>query len=135
MSTANEARVDIYNRFNTLWANATPVTFDNEKFNPPANEAPWARLSIRNISAAQETLGKVGNRKYERKGLISIQIFTKTNSGVSAADTFSEAAKNIFEGTSFNNVIANNAVIKEIGVSDGYYQHLVQIDFFYTETK
>jgi hypothetical protein len=132
--TANQARASIYNRFNTLWGPLVPYTLDNEKFTPPETGA-WVRLSVRNIDAGQETLGPVGTRKYERKGLINVQVFTETNKGVFEADSLSKLAQDIFEGVRFDEVIANNSIIKEVGVSDGWYQNLVQIDFFYTEIK
>lgn len=134
MSTINEARADVYDRFTTLWAKRTLVTFPNETFDPP-EDLPWVRVSVKNIDGGQETLGKSGNRKYKRDALIFVQVFTSLNSGTEGNDILCEAAKTIFEGVSFNSVTANNSVIKEIGPSDGHYQQNVQTEFFYIEIK
>lgn len=134
MSTVNESRVSIYNRFNTLWTNGIEFTLDNEKFTPPI-DASWVRLSVRNTDAGQETLGNIGSRKFERKGSIIVQVFTSTNSGVVTSDSLCLQAQNIFEATSFEGVICNNSVIREVGVSDGYYQQIVEINFSYNEIK
>ena len=45
MATINEVRVDVYERFNTLWASRTPFTFDNESFTPPDADEAWVRLN------------------------------------------------------------------------------------------
>ena len=134
MTTVSDAKKELLSAFTTAWASRTPVTFDNESFNPPSDGA-WLRTVIRNTDSAQETLGRVTNRKFERIGVVLTQVFTPSNGGTSEADALSMAVRDIFEGTRIGGVVLNNVVIREIGVDGKWYQVNVEASFFYTEIK
>lgn len=134
MTTLNEARLHIQNRFLVEWGANSDIEFTNEELTPPAS-GPWVRLVVRNTKAQQETLGPKGRRKYTRDGRIFIQIFTDANSGTSQSDLLAEQAKDIFQGEEFNNIYVNNCSIREVGTDGKWYQVLVECNFFYDETK
>lgn len=134
MSSINEAREAIYSRFNTEWAARTEFTFDNERFDAPVNGS-WVRLVVRNIVSNQETLGRMGNRKFNRQGSIICQVFVDSNTGLQNSDTLTEAIRTIFEGVSFNGVYANDCVIREIGPDGKWFQTNVETFFFYDDIK
>lgn len=134
MTALNAARQSIYQRFITEWANTSPFTFDNEKFDPPDTN-PWVRLTVRHTGSVQETLGRIGNRKFNRSGSILIQVFIATNLGTETSDDLVTPARNIFEGASFNGVYANNSVVREVGIDGRWFQTIIETFFFYDEIK
>lgn len=137
MTTISEAKEAIYQAFNTGWSvTGNQFTFENEDFTPPVN-APWARLSIRHNSGTQDTLGRTGNRRFERGGAVNIQIFTPQNIGVGGVSTLATTVKNIFEGVSLSGttVIFRDVIFREIGPSNEWYQMNVEAEFNYYETR
>ena len=135
MTTISQAREAIYGRFNTNWGTTSPFQFDNENFTPP--DKAWARLVVRHIGSSQETLGSSGNRKFERRAVVFIQIFTKADKGTSEADTLVRIARDIFEGINFSGLRFLHGVIRETPEPQDskWYQVVVEIFFAYDETK
>jgi hypothetical protein len=134
--TQNEARESIYSAFFNIWGNApvTEYTFDNEKFTPPSS-APWVRLSVRHMVFSQETLGKIGIRKFMRTGKVFVQVFTPQDIGTQEADILVDQVRAIFEGQILSGPIwFKNADVTENGVSNGWYMVTVSIDFQYEDT-
>ncbi len=134
MTTLNEAREAVYTRFVTQWGTTTPVAFDDEDFEEPA-DSPWVRLTVRNVSRGQETLGRAGNRKFRSAAQVFVQVYTRTNTGVKQGDTLATQAKDIFEATSFSGLDFNDGVVRETGPDGKWYQHLIEIAFDYEEIK
>lgn len=134
--TPDEARKAICTRWTTQWGNTTPFVFENEDNKTlDAGTVPWVRFVVRNVDGAQETLGPVGNRNYERRGLVLAQIFTPKDSGMKRGDVLSHQARAIFEGVSFEGIDFNNGRVREV-VPDGKWQPFVmEADFIYYETK
>lgn len=138
MTTQNEARERIYQTFVDEWS-ATPVarvTYDNEAFDPPANLS-WVRLTVRHTGSAQESLGPVGRRKFERIGSVIVQCFTPLDTGAAGADTLAQAARTIFEGRTLSPeaIRFTDCVVREIGVDGAWFQANAEAFFTYTETK
>lgn len=134
MTTINESRKVIYDKFVTLWGTTSPFTFANEQFNEPEN-LPWVRLTVLNELGQQETQGVIGNRKYNRSASIKAQVFTLANTGVSKSDELTTKIQDIFEGNTFTGVYIYNSNINEIGTDGKWYMALVEISFFYDEIK
>lgn len=146
MTTVNEATEAIYQRWvdNTSLDSAN-YTFENEGFDPPPLED-WARLVVRHQEGGQETLGASGNRIFERRGQVMIQIFTPAPDPSSAGapggraglDALMQEAMTIFEGER-----VSGTTLRFTGVSDpreipsdGKWMGLViGFPFVYTETK
>lgn len=135
MTTLAEAREAIYKTFIDAWDSIAPLTLDNEDFQPPNGS--WVRLSVRHTGGGQETLGRTGNRRFERSGTAFIQVFTLQDTGTAAADTLANLARSIFEGTSITNTTIrfNNVALTEIGPTGKWYQINVSAAFDYDETK
>ena len=134
MTTPSQAKLAITDLFVTEWADRTPYTKDNEEFKP--DDIPtWVRLTIRHTGGNQETLGKKGNRKYERRGIITVSVFTPIETGTYDSDILSKAAQDIFEGENFGGVVVNDTNIREIGANDKWYQVLMEANFHYNELK
>lgn len=134
MTTLSEAREAIYQRFVDQWVTTTDFGFDNEEFEEPADE-PWARLTVRSLSRAQDTLGRIGNRRFRSNALVFVQVFTRSNVGMKQGDDLATQAANIFEGVSFSGLDFREAAVSEIPDSGKWNQHVVEAPFDYDEIK
>lgn len=135
MTTLNEAREAIYQRFNDNFTGLplSETTFDNEDFTPP--DGPWVRLTVRQAGGGQETLGAKGNRSYRRIAGTFAQVHTLADQGTAEADGIAQEILAIFEGESFSDLDFNDGVIREIGSDGRFYQEVVEINFDYDERK
>lgn len=135
MTTPNEFRELIYSTFQTGWGSLTPFTFDNEQWDPP-DGTPWVRLVVRNGTRRQKTLGRVGNRKFEREARVILSIFTLPNTGQTLADELSQVFLNLFEGADLGvNVFAGETDYRERGTAEGWAMAEASADFTYDETR
>lgn len=127
----------MYLAFTTAWGTLTPVTLDNEEHDNNDGIVPWVRVAIRHNAAGQETLGKVGNRKFMRGGSVFVQVYVLGNEGTSEADTLATTARNVFEGVSLagTTVRFKDVIVRETGPTDKWYQTVVEAVFEYDETK
>lgn len=85
----------------------------------------------------QQTLGSVGNRRFRRFGIITVQIFTLGDQGLSTADVFAKVALDAFEGNSTapTEIHFRNSRINEVGEDGPWFQTNVIVDFDYDEIK
>lgn len=133
-STVNTVREALYQAFNTAWAGATPIVFENEDYTE--TEAAFVRFSMRNEEAGQNSLGASGNRSFERSGRIFVQIFTPVNEdGMVPADTHAEAARTVLEGVTIGGVHIYGVSTREVGPEGKWFYTLVEAPFTYYTTK
>ncbi len=132
MTTINQAREAIYERFTTQWADETPVVFTNEQAD---TDGAWVRLTMQNQIRRQKTLGPPGARKFDDRGIIFIQVFEPGDSGTARGDELVALAREIFEGVSFSGVKCFAAPTTEIGPDGKWFRRNVSIGFDYDETK
>ena len=88
-----------------------------------------------NVDGKQESLGKIGNRRFERFGIIIANVFTPLEEGTSEGDNLARDIQNIYEGTRFNGVTINNSIVREKGVEDQWYHTIFEANFVYYEIK
>ncbi len=137
--TVSAARDEILTLFKTAWdagAPAVPVHYwDMSTDTPGTSNAAWAAIR------AQWTLGRqrglsVGTKRYEREGIVTVQIFTPFGSGLSQADDLSKIAYDAFEGVDTpNGVWFRNVRVNTVGQSGEWFQTNVIADFIYEEVK
>ena len=136
MATLTQVRAYIYQRFVDLWdVYDVPFTFDNEVFDGRQRDTSWVRLAVRNSASNQETLGFVGNRKFNRKGIIICQVFTPADRGLKRNDEISARVREIFEATSFNGIYTLATTVREVGTNGFEFQSNVETEFFYEQIK
>lgn len=133
MTTLSQAKEAVYTRFVAQWGSTSPFVFDNEELEEP--DGPWVRLTVRGVGRAQETLGRVGNRKFRTAAAVFVQVYTRTNTGVKQGDALATQAKDIFEATSFSGLDFNDGEVRETGPDGKWYQHMAEIAFDYEEIK
>jgi len=135
MADLKDSRKLIYDKFIADWNDETIYDFDNEEFDMPEASISWVRLVVRNKVGNQETLGKIGSRKFLRDATVMIQVFTELDTGASEGDRLAVKARDIFEGIRLNGLWFFASDIQEIGSDGTFYQHNVECTFNYEQTK
>ena len=118
MTTRITAKDTLLKEFISSYSLSYPVSYaNNESFVKPTT-TPWVRFEIQNNFSDQSTIGATGNRRFERFGLISYQVFVPVNTGTYDGGTICEHINNIFEGKRFGDIIVETGTWSEIGVTD-----------------
>lgn len=100
------------------------------------DDSAWAVSNIRHVSGRQETLGGIGNRAFERTGIIFLQIFTRVGNGLQESYQLAKVMADGFEGRSSpNGVWFRNVRINEVGKDGTFSQTTVTVEFQYNEVK
>jgi hypothetical protein len=141
MTTLNQARAAVYKRFLDEWADGdeplTSFCFDNEVLD--GENLTWARCSVRSMQNTQETLGAPGNRKFKRRALARVEVYTEPGSGLRAADELIQVAVAMFEGRSLLGTAVKLYEVSsaEVGlVDDGrWFLSTAQAYFDYEQIK
>lgn len=134
LAAANEAMMQL---FVDVWTpSGIAYTLDNETYDPPDNAA-WARFSIRTNASTQDTLGAVGNRKYERSGSCFVQIFVLSNTGTEQSRELAQRIIDGFEGARIagTTIRFNDVIPSEVGPDGKWFQTNVEINFVFDETR
>jgi hypothetical protein len=90
----------VYAAFATAWGSTTPIVIGNESWPEPAS--PWVRLSMRETSSIQLTMGEPGNKIYERRCSVYVQVFSPADAGEGQLLDLAQQARNVFEGLSLS---------------------------------
>jgi hypothetical protein len=105
----------------------------------PPQGVPFARATVHHIEGRQSTLGNSqGKNTYERIGILTFQVFGPLGSGkgLTIAESLANIALNAFEGTaSPGGIWFGNCRVNEVGVTDGWFQINVVVEFTYDEVK
>jgi len=140
--TRREAINEILGLFQTAWdavQNPDLVKYDNVVNDdvPPATQVPWARVALRHTTAEQASLsGASGTRRFERKGILTIQIFEPPGKGLSGATDLPKIIQDAYEGVeTANGAWFRDVVVNEIGPDGDFYQTNIVALFEYDEIK
>ncbi|KFH18434.1 hypothetical protein ELZ19_06685 [Brucella abortus] len=153
MTTLNQAREAIYERFIEAWSEGdfdfdfsqdyydvtgrfTAVTLDNEDFKPPKDD-PWVRLAVRHRASTQETLGPKGHRRFARFGAAFVQVFVPQNTGTLDMDRLLTRAREAFEGLTLAGTTVRflDVIVRETGPDGKWNASVVEAVFEYDETR
>jgi hypothetical protein len=101
---------------------------------PPDGGVYWARVSQQTVLERQQTLGKLGERKFESCGLIFVQIFCPRSSVESfeKGRQLAQVARNVFRGQN-SGVWFRNARINELDPEQGFWRFNVVSEYEFTE--
>jgi len=142
ISSITDARNAIQTLFKTAWDAQTPpvpvVLYADVRKEVPATSDPWTRITVVHNTSTQVTLGQIGNRRFRRFGLVSVEVYTPFGTGLTDNDRFVKVAIDAFEGNTtggedtveFRNVRSN-----EIGSDGSWFQTNVIAEFEYDEVK
>lgn len=93
------------------------------------------RVYIRHGEGEQATLGSVGNRRFDRQGVVIVQVYTPTGDGFTLDDTLATLARNCFEGVTSGGVWFRRVKAQEVGKTGKYFQTNVTASFEYSERR
>jgi len=134
MTTIAQARELIYDHFIAQWGARTKYTFDNEQFTPVKGVA-WARLSVRHTGATPESFGSLGNRRFERFGIVLIQVFVPAATGRKALDDHADFLKTMFEGKNLSGIRLAALVPRESAPEALWEGIVCEVPFAYSEVR
>ena len=96
----------------------------------------WARIIVRHTSGGQRTLGEDKCRRFERRGLVSVQLFAPVaQRGLTLAHRLGKVASDAFEGKEADGVWFRDVVLREVGPDAHWYQVNVTAEFVYEVVK
>lgn len=125
MSAAKE-NTAIRTLFNTGWAGATPVAYENEPFTPPADAA-YVALIVKPDDAFQHELGGPGTY-FRHPGLIFVMVFSPPDKGNNAALVLADNVAAIFRRQTSTivdgRILYRAPSIKPIGLTDDGWFHV-----------
>ncbi len=142
-STRRAAITEILGLFRTAWLAAGQsddrVKYDNvgKTDLPDSTQSTWARVILRHTTAGQGSLSsQAGTRIFDRKGILSIQIFTPPGKGLAEATDLPKIIQDAYEGIeTANGAWFRDVVVNEVGPDGDFYQTNVIALFEYTEIK
>ncbi len=137
MTTLLEAERALAQRFADAWTpTGFPFALENEDPDVLTSQ-PWARFVIRVDASTQDTLGSVGNRKFERSGRCLIQIFVPTDTGVTQSVTLRQTVLEAFEGSRIvgTTIYFTDVIPRSIGIDGNWHQSEIEVNFTFFEIR
>jgi hypothetical protein len=129
--TQTEAFNAIVSRYLNEYNGQFPIAIDNKKFSIPNPPVKWVRLHVKFNDGKQSSLGKAGNRKYVKYGLIFMQVFTPINTGTDENNTLVDASVNVFDGVRLDDLWMYNGRSVTVGSDGEFFQQNGVVEFEY----
>ena len=139
---------EILDIFNTAWTTNTPALNGGDvvRVEWPGLDAgetrdpdkPYATIKVTHVPSRQVTFGPTGSRRFERSGLVTIQVFypLSRGDGLNTLQLLCEVARDAFEGVGTNDGLwFRNCRIQDIGSGDTWYQYNVVSEFEYDQIR
>lgn len=122
------------NYFKTGWESATPILWGFDDPQAPPSNATWVRFNILHSDGRQITMGSPASNRFERIGIITIQVFSPIGNYAVDAVEKATAALKLYEGVENNGIFYYDAYCREIGNDgQGWNQINVIVTFRYEE--
>lgn len=134
MTTSVEAIQSILSRFETFWADRTPIIMEGETRDRSTDGAA-VRFTIRHLPSKQGTYGNVGLRRFDRLADVYMEVFIPQDQGRTPADLLIEEFRSLFEGVQFDGIRAFEVSTQEVGVMDGDLKFVARVRVDYEERK
>lgn len=100
----------------------------------PVNEVPWARVNLQHQRGGQGSLsGAAGSKRWDRNGVLTIQIFTPIGTGLSEGYNMAQSVMALYEGVAVESLWFRNVRVNEAAPDGAFNQINVVIDFEYDE--
>lgn len=105
-----QAVVAIQQRWLSMWpgTGATLTVFDNDVVDDADT---YARVKVEFLEDSQQTMGAVGNRRFNRPGIITVELRAPGNLGRNDVDVLCGHVRSIFEAVRFGAVGTEEGVI------------------------
>lgn len=137
--TPSDAYKAILQHFGTEWSAlnpAVPYTIDNRRLTQPT--PPFAQVEITNLGSDQRTMGKAGNRRFERRGFIDVRLYAARDVGRGQLDSLAETVTEIFEALDLSGLRTYATSVTELRSNREYpalWCLLVRTPFEFDETR
>lgn len=122
--TPRQARTELYDSFLTYWLasaeSEVSLVWDNIDFKTQGTE--FVHVSSAHVSG---TIGALGNEKYRRTVILTVNIWTPEGAGQKRSDELGEAVLAWIETFNIAGWRLRDPGFNEIGVFGGYYQSSV----------
>lgn len=135
-----DVKREITRHFLSCWCDEegkllTPVVLENEEIRDGDENSPWIRFSVEIFSFSADSMGSKGNRRVNRYGSISIQVFVPLNEKTKELNGLIARVIRIYEGEKFDNIYFRNLRTMTIDEkSDSlWYGSTVTVEFDFTE--
>ena len=141
MRNINQIREFIFQKMQALKDNNAndelqfELFFENNSPSNPTGDSCWVLFQLVHVNSVQTSMGKVGNRRFERRGAITAIVNTPSSTGTEKADLISNMIKNEFEGISDGDFYTIMGTINELGTNESWYVQVVEVPFFYFEIR
>lgn len=144
MTTLTQARDAIFDLVNDALAasgttSSVALLWDNVKGAKPGegtngNALPWIRLALRHNLGEQDTMGRLGARRYLAGGTFTAQIFTPFGDGHTQGYAIAEVVKAALRAASPHSTVwFFDIVVSEIGEDGPWFNINVDATFRYQE--
>lgn len=144
IATIEAARDEILTHFTDAWnAQGSPprLLYDDKQRDLP-DDAPYARITVQHNVFEQRTLGGKpslggGGRRFRRSGIVTVQIFTIHDDGLTTSDPLVDLVVDAFEGedTGSDAIEFINVRANEVGHDGVWHQTNVLAEFRYDRVK
>lgn len=118
--------IAIESRFNSQWADRTPVAYGNLPYAPIVGTA-YVRLIVLTGRALQASMGAAP--LYRHPGVIDVSVFIPEGSATKPALDLADAVVAIFRGAQFSGILCRPADVRNLGVVGGWFQVNVSIPY------
>jgi len=133
--TPTEVRNALTSKFLTEYDGDFPIAVDNQIFKVPNPATKYARITVKFNTGNQHTLGRKGNRKFVKLGILFVQIFSPINTGTDENDTLANSTIELYDGEKLGTLWLYNGRI-ETKRSDGlFYQQNVVVEFEFEDIR
>ena len=135
-TTYKQANDQILFLFHEAW-NPRLAIYENTPGVKPEGTADWARVVLRHLTGGQASLAnESGKSRWEREGLLTVQIFTTLGLGLSHAYDLSKVVTGAYQKVKIpGEVWYRNMRVNEIGPDGEWFQVNVLIEFNYDEVE
>lgn len=132
--TFDEARDAMLATFKAAW-DPRVALYPDVPGDPPSSAVLWARVTLLHAVGRQASLtGGLGTVKYERQGILWIQVFAPVGDGKKAGYDAAQVLVNAYQAAQ-GSVWYRNIRMNEMG-TDGAFERLdVMTDFEYTDVR
>jgi len=132
--TFDEARDAMLAAFKAAW-DPRVALYADVPGEPPTDSVVWARVKVLHAVGRQGSLtGGLGTVKYERQGILWIQVFSPVGDGNKAGYDAAQCLVNAYQAAR-GSIWYRNIRMDEMGTDGAFERFDVKADFEYTDVR
>ena len=132
--TYQNAVAEMIKFFNANAPSGVPVIWGSDDPNSPPDNEEWIRFNIRHNDGFQASMGSPGTNRFERQGIITIQIFQPEGGHGLGAQNIADEIVTLYSGANDNGIEYFDTFAREVGNDGfGWYQINVVTTFRYEQ--